>query len=98
MPADLDDAGKSAWRTIWRSPIAEHIADVDVPVVERLCRMYDRMAKDGIDHKDYVSLAKAALQLETALGITSGARARLGIKLTAEKKATLSSIRGELAG
>lgn len=96
-PATLGDAGKKAWRTYWRSPVAAAIADVDLPVLVRLTQTYDRLADPEVENKDFVALSKMALQLETALGVTAGARARLGIKLHQEAKPTLASIRGGLS-
>lgn len=73
--------------------MAAAVDDVDLPVLARLCETYDRISGEEVETRDFVALSKVALQLETALGVTAGARARLGIKLHEAKRATLASVR-----
>lgn len=93
VPRSLGTAGRKAWRTYWASPVAAAVGDIDFPVLARLCETYDRLSADDLETKDFVALSKVASQLEVSLGVTPGARARLGIKLHEAKKATLSSVR-----
>ncbi len=95
-PRGLGSAGRKAWRTFWASPVAAALDDVDHPVLARLCETYDRLSAPEVETKDFVALSKVASQLEVALGITAGARARLGIKLHEAKRATLASVREAL--
>ncbi len=92
-PRGLGDAGKRAWKTFWGSPVALAMADVDHAVLERLCQTYDRLQNPELADKDFANLSNVAMRLETALGITAGARARLGIRLYEARKTTLQAVR-----
>ncbi len=97
MPRGLKTAGKKAWKTFWASPVAGSVIDVDIPVLIRLCETYDRIAAcakdDPANHRDFNALCNTAMRLETAIGITAGSRARLGIKVNDQKKPTLQAVR-----
>ncbi len=90
-PDGLGPDGLAAWAIYWASPVAGALASVDHAVLARLCRVYDALEAlhPVYDVKDWTALEKVAGRLETSLGITPAARARLGIKLAEAKRATL---------
>jgi len=97
-PGGLGRTGRKWWKGYFASPVSQAVADIDLEVARRLARTYDALdALDPVeDTNQWAKLDASARSLEISLGVTPGARARLGISLVAAKKATLASVREDL--
>lgn len=95
-PADLPTRQAEQWSAYFASPVAAALDTVDLPALERLFKLYAALdtidpANDKDDAEHFAKLARLVAPLETALGVTPAARARLGIKL-AELKRTAAPL------
>lgn len=81
MPPGLGTAGRRAWKRFWASPVARTLLEVDISLVERWAKLHDVIDTLDVVDRDWDRAAGRLAQLETALGIGPGSRARIGLQV-----------------
>lgn len=85
-PQGLSPERRAWWKQVWASPVASAWLPIDVPVVERLARLMDRVSTD--DDGGYRALTEVR-QLEDRLGLSPMARLKLQWKMPEDRQAVV---------